>query len=124
MFYKLWWPLVLTLIIEYPIAQLLWLLMKEEKKSKLNLWKNRIIIIPAIIVNVLTNPAINLFYRYMYINKILEENVLWMVITALEVVVFIVEGILYKFLLNSSWKHAFMISFTVNYTSYMAGFLL
>jgi hypothetical protein len=125
MFKDLWKPLLLTIAIEYPIIQILWFFIKDkEQKSKLVFWKNRIIIIPALIVNVLTNPAINILYRCMVRYSELEQDTIWTIISVLEVGIFFIEGVLYKFLLKTSWAKGFLISLVSNFTSYMSSFLL
>ncbi len=117
--------LSLTLVIEYPIVQLLWLFIKDkENKSKIVFWKNRIIIIPALIVNVLTNPAINLFAFYMFRNTQVNHDTIWGIISVLEVFIFIIEGILYKFLIKTSFTKGILISFVANFVSYMSSFLM
>ena len=126
-FLELLYPLSLTILIEYPIVQLLWLLLKfykEDRKSKLVLFNNKLIIIPALIVNILTNPAINVFARYMFRETEIPDETIWTIITALELLIWIVEGVLYKFLLKTKWENAFILSLTANITSYLSSFLL
>ena len=125
MFKDLWKPLLLTIVIEYPIIQILWFFIKDKvQKSKLVFWKNNIIIVPALIVNVLTNPAINIIARCMFRYSGLEQDVIWEIISVLEVGIFLIEGVLYKVLLKTSWTKGFLISLVSNFTSYMASFLL
>ena len=119
--------LVLTLIIEYPIVQVLWLAFKADKseeKSKLVFWKNRIIIIPAIIVNILTNPAINIFARFLWRETNISDNDIWLIITLLEFVIWAIEAVLYKYMLKTKWSTAFILAITANFVSYMSSFLL
>ncbi len=126
-FIQLLSTLGLTIIIEYPIVQVLWLLLKADKsdiKSKLVFWKNRIIIIPALIVNILTNPAINIFARYLFRNTNLENDTIWFVITILEFIIWALEGVMYKYLLKTKWSTAMTISTTANFMSYMSSFIL
>ena len=126
-FVGLLYPLGLTILIEYPIVQLLWLLLKfykQDKKSILVLFDNKLIIIPTLIVNILTNPAINIFARYMFYKTEVPQETIWTIISWLEVLIFVVEAVLYKYLLGTKWKNAFLLSFASNFVSYMSSFLL
>ena len=114
----------LTLMIEYPIVQILWLFLKKDEKSKLAFWKNRIIIVPAIIVNVLTNPAINIFARFLWRETDISNDMIWVIITILEFVIWAIEAVLYKFMLNTKWSTAFIMAVTANFASYMSSFIL
>ena len=125
-FYTLLITLSLTLLIEYPIVQILWIVLSDNEvsiSSKFTFWKNRIIIIPAIIVNVLTNPAINIFANYLRILKV-DVNTFWIIITLIEFVIWAFEGMLYKFMLKTSWKIAFAMAITANFVSYMVSFII
>ncbi|MBR3281046.1 MAG: hypothetical protein IKI57_04305 [Clostridia bacterium] len=122
---NLLWPLSLTILIEYPIVQLLWLFVKdEENKSIFAFWKKRIIIIPAIIVNVLTNPSINVFARFLGKVNGMTYDLFWIIITIAELVVWAIEAALYKYMLNTKWSNAFLLSLSANYLSYMSSFVL
>ena len=119
------WPLSLTILIEYPIVQLLWLIIKDDdQKSKLVFCKNMIIIIPALIVNTLTNPAINIYARYLFLNSGLLQDDCWKIITILEFVIWAIEAVLYKFLLKTKWSKAFILAISANFVSYMASFFI
>ena len=121
----LWYPLALTLIIEYPIVQVLWIFIKDKKDgSVLTFWKNRIIIIPALIVNVLTNPAINVFARFLFNKTTLNVDSVWIIITFLEFVIWALEAVLYKYMLKTKWSKAFLLAITANAISYTMGFLI
>ena len=127
-FFKLLGTLGLTILIEYPIVQAMWLILKydkaESKKSHIVFYKNKIIIIPALIVNVLTNPAINIFARYLVMNTNINNKMFWGIITILEVIIWIIEGALYKFLLKTKWSNAFLLAVSANFVSYLSSFLL
>ncbi len=114
----------LTIIIEYPIVQILWLLVKENEESKFAFYKNKIILLPAIIVNVLTNPAINIYARYLWRETTIPENTIWIILTAIEIVIWIFEGVLYKYMLNTKWSKGFLLAISANFVSYMSSFLL
>ena len=106
----------------------MWLILKfdkaESKKSHIVFYKNKIIIIPALIVNVLTNPAINIFARYLVMNTNINNKMFWGIITILEVIIWIIEGALYKFLLKTKWSNAFLLAVSANFVSYLSSFLL
>ena len=117
----------LTMIIEYPILQAVWLFIRdknEKNTTRLVFWNNRIVIIPVIIVNLLTNPAINIYASHLFYDTSISENVIWAILSALEVVIFMVEAILYKFMLKTKWTSAFLLSFSANFTSYMVSFII
>ncbi len=138
-FLTLLWPLCLSIVIEYIIVQFLWLYFldkkedsikesesktKEKAYSKLVFFENMFVLLPVIIVNVLTNPAINIFARYLWRETSISNENVWIIISILEIVVFVVEGVLYKFLLKTKWSIAFVLSFFSNFLSYMSSFLL
>ena len=123
-FLRLASTLGLTIIIEYPIVQILWLAIKENEKSKLTFYKNKLIILPAFIVNALTNPAINIFARFLWRETDIPDDTIWIIITALEFVIWAIEAVLYKFMLNTKWSKAFLMSITANFVSYMSSFIL
>ncbi len=114
----------LTIIIEYPIVQILWLIVKKDEKSKLTFFKNKIIILPALIINALTNPAINIYARYLFRDTQLEESSIWFIITIWEFAIWIIEAVLYKYMLNTKWSKAFLLAISANFVSYMSSFLL
>ena len=123
-FLRLMITLGLTLIIEYPIVQLLWLGVKNNENSKLAFWKNRIIIVPAIIVNVLTNPAINIFARYLWRETLFTDTTIWLIISIVELFIWAFEAVLYKFMLKTNWTNAFALAIAANFVSYMSGFII
>ena len=123
-FISLLWPLFLTILIEYPIVQIIWLLIKKDEESKLVFYKNKIIIVPALIVNVLTNPAINILARHLWINTTLTDDNIWMILTIIEFFIWAIEAVLYKFMLNTKWSKAFLLAISANFVSYMSSFLL
>jgi len=124
-FFRLCSTLGLTIIIEYPIVQIIWLFIRDkENKSKLVFFDNKLIIIPALIVNVLTNPAINVFASYLWRETHLRDNEVWGIITIAEFVVWAIEAVLYKYLLKTSWPKAFALAITANLVSYLSSFLL
>lgn len=113
-----------TIIIEYPIIQLLWLAIKKDEESKLAIWKNQIVIFPVLIVNAITNPAINIFASFLLRNTEISESSFWTIITFLEFIVWAIEAVLYKYMINTRWSKAFALSISANFISYMASFLI
>ncbi len=120
----------LTLLIEYPLTQLLWIFYCKKDKTisenppKLTFFKGMLIIIPVIIINVLTNPAINIYASHLWGKLYPDENTFWSIITAWEVVIFLVEGVLYKFMLKTTWLRGMLLSLISNGTSYLSSFIL
>ena len=121
---KLLYTLGLTLVIEYPIVQILWIAIRKEEESKLTLWNNKIIIIPAIIVNTLTNPAINVFASYLWRETLISDSGIWTILTIVEIFIWILEGVLYKYMLNTKLWKGLALAISANFVSYMASFLL
>lgn len=98
---------VLTFIIEYIIIKLIFV------KKK--------VLVPVLLVNMLTNPFVVYFYNIMSIYSIEYKDI---ILVFLELLVVIVEGNVYKCLLEINWKKALIISFISNITAYLAGILL
>ena len=123
-FIKLLYTLGLTLIIEYPIIQVLWIAIKKDEESKLAFWNNRIIIVPAIIVNVLTNPAINVFASYLWRETTIPDNDIWTILTIIEIAIWLLEGVLYKYMLNTKLWKGLALAVSANFISYMFSFIV
>lgn len=98
---------VLTFIIEYIIIKLFFI------KKK--------VIIPVLLVNILTNPLIVYIYNIMYIFSFHYIDIVTIV---LEILVVIVEGYVYKHLLEIKWKKALIVSFITNIIAYLLGIVL
>ncbi len=116
--------LFLTILIEYPIVQLLWIIVKKEEQSRFLLVQNNIVIIPVLIVNILTNPAINIFARQLLYNTSITIDTFWIIITLLEFIIWAIEGVLYKYMLNTKWSNALALSIGANFVSYLSSFIL
>ena len=120
----------LTILIEYPLTQILWIFYCKRDKSisenppMLTFFKGMLIIIPVIIINVLTNPAINIYAQYLWPKVYPDENLFWSIITAWEVVIFVVEGVLYKFMLKTTWLRGMLLSLCSNGVSYLSSFII
>ena len=121
---QLLYALGLTILIEYPIIQLIWLLSKEKSSSKLVFVDGKCVIIPVLIVNVLTNPAINLYARYLWRNTNIPENTIWLIISLYEIAIFLIEGIMYKYLLKTKLSKAIAMSLCANGISYLSSFII
>ncbi len=107
---SLMYPLLLTIIIEYLIIQLI--------------VRKRFVLGQVALVNLVTNPAINLIFRYMYSYTTLSDYIIWNIISILEFVVVFVEGALYKYLFKTKWSHGLIISLIANWLAYLISFLL
>ncbi len=120
----------LTILIEYPLTQILWIFYCKRDKSisknppKLTFFKGMLIIIPVVIINVLTNPAINFYAQNLWLKLYPDENLFWTIITAWEVVIFLVEGVLYKFMLKTTWLRGMLLSLCSNGVSYLSSFII
>lgn len=101
--------LVCTLIIEISIGVLIGI---KDKKDIINIT----------LVNILTNPILNslcymvYFYKGIYYYKIS--------IIFLEIIVFIVEGLIYKKYLNYKKLNPFILSLILNVSSYGIGLII
>lgn len=98
---------ILTFIIEYIIIKLIFI----KKKA----------LIPVLLVNMLTNPLVVYIYNIMSIYSFFYKDI---VLVFLELVVVIVEGYVYKYLLEIKWKTALIISFISNVVAYLVGILI
>lgn len=98
--------LIVTEIIEIMVALLIKL---KDKKDLINVF----------LVNILTNPILVstsyfIFIKYGNINKKIYEIVM-------EVLIFLVEGMIYKRCLNYKKMNAYIVSFVLNLFSYFVG---
>lgn len=98
---------VLTLIIEYIIIKLLFIRKK--------------VFIPVLLVNMITNPLVVYIYNIMSLYSFAYKDV---ILVFLELLVVIVEGYVYKYLLEIKWKRALIISFIANVVAYIVGLLI
>ena len=98
---------ILTVIIEYIIIKLIFI------KKK--------VLIPVLLVNMLTNPLVVYIYNIMSIYSFFYK---YIVLVFLELLVVIVEGYVYKYLLEIKWKKALIISFISNGVAYLIGILI
>lgn len=98
---------ILTLIIEYIIIKLLFI------KKK--------VFIPVLLVNMLTNPLVVYIYNIMILCSLECKDI---VLIVLELLVVIVEGYVYRYLLDINFKKALIASFISNASAYLIGILL
>lgn len=98
---------ILTCIIEYIIIKLIFV------KKKV-FWK-------VLLVNMLTNPLVVYINNIMFIYSFEYKDA---VIVLLELFVVIIEGYVYKYILDINWKTALIVSFISNAIAYLTGLLL
>ncbi len=98
---------VLTCIIEYIIIKLIFV------KKK--------VLVPVLLVNMLTNPFVVYIYNIMSLYSLEYKDV---IAIFLELLVVIVEGYVYKCLLEINCKKALIISFISNVVAYLTCILL
>ncbi len=98
---------ILTFIIEYAIIKLIFI----KKKT----------FIPVLLVNMLTNPLVVYIYNIMSIYSFFYKDI---ALVFLELLVVIVEGYVYKYLLEIKWKTALIVSFLSNVIAYLVGILI
>lgn len=98
---------ILTFIIEYAIIKLIFI----KKKT----------FIPVLLVNMLTNPLVVYIYNIMIIYSFFYKDI---ALVFLELLVVIVEGYVYKYLLEIKWKTALIVSFLSNVIAYLVGILI
>jgi hypothetical protein len=98
--------LLLTLAIEVPLGTLL--------------IKRRGAVIPLILINVLTNPALNLTLTIIF-SLTQSISLYWIAVVIGEIAVFIGEGFLIRSLCNLSLKRAIIISTVINAVSLILG---
>ena len=98
---------VLTFIIEYIIIKLIFV--------------KRKVFVPVLLVNILTNPFVVYIYNVMTLYSFEYKDVITIF---LELLVIIVEGYVYKSLLEINWKKSLSISFISNIVAYLTGILL
>ena len=98
---------ILTLVIEYIIIKFIFV--------------RRKIFTLVLLVNMLTNPLVVYIYNIMSLYSFAYKDVILMF---LELLVVIVEGYVYKYLLETYWEKALIVSFISNILSYLIGALL
>lgn len=76
---------------------------------------SRRFLICVIVINLLTNPALNLILYYIH-----SLPLYIIVALTLEVLVFFIEGLFYQKFLQKN-QHPFKLSFILNVTSFLAG---
>lgn len=98
--------LIITIIIEVLIAIILKV---KEKKD----------ILTVILVNIMTNPIVVSVPILMYIKYGYKIEIISLII--LEILTFIVEGLIYKKTLKYEKNNAFKLSLILNLSSYLIG---
>lgn len=79
------------------------------------------VFIPVLLVNILTNPLVVYIYNIMDIYSFAYKDIILII---LELLVVIVEGYIYQYLLEIKWKKSLIISFISNVLAYLIGVLL
>lgn len=100
----------LTLAVELPLSAVWW-----RKLSAVG---------GVLLVNMLTNPIINLEMAAVAVTCGGQTTLYWMILAVSEAAVVIVEGLLLQKMLGVSLKRAMVFSFAANFISYFAGLLL
>lgn len=98
--------LLLTLVIEVPIGSL----MIRSKSA----------VIPLILINILTNPALNALLMILFTLTV-SYTAYWITMVIGEIAVFIGEGFLIRALCDIPIKRAFIISTVINAASFLLG---
>lgn len=96
-----WWFFVLTLVIEFPIVLIFY-------QSQ---WKE--VFAPFLLLNLFTWPLLHFLLLSTRFS-----------VPVMELGVALAEMAGYKFLMNSSWRKSFIVSFVANGISYGAGVLI
>ena len=92
----------------------------KEMKRKRRTYKV-VYIISVLLVNILTNPLVVYIYNIMDIYSFVYKDIILII---LELLVVIVEGYIYQYLLEIKWKKSLIISFISNVLAYLIGVLL
>lgn len=98
--------LLLTLLIEVPLGMLI----LKRKES----------IIPLILINVLTNPALNAVLMILF-SLTRSYTAYWIAVVVGEIAVFVGEGILIRTLCDLPLKRSLLISTVINAVSLFLG---
>ena len=87
-------------------------------------WRRWSTLIPVLLVNVLTNPPLNVIMSQILISRGGRDGLYWCVLAMAEVSVVLIEGFLLSKLLRVGHKKAFLFALTANAISYFSGVLL
>ncbi len=101
--------LILTILIEVTVAVVLG-------------YRQKKVIATVVLVNMVTNPILNYFLYASEHFKIMTVDA--MTITILEVIIILVEWQLLRFALQQDSKKLFILSLTMNVSSYLIGGLI
>lgn len=102
--------LLVTIVLEVILARILGL--------------RKIDIVYVMLTNVFTNPLMNLSYNFIsssYSNSIFENVIILLI---LEIIVFLVEGFIFKICLKNKEKNGFLISYVLNSFTFMIGMIV
>ena len=87
-------------------------------------WRKWNAIIPVLLVNVLTNPPLNVIMSQILISRGGRDGLYWCVLAVAEVSVVLIEGFLLSKLLRVGHKKALLFALVANAVSYFSGVLL
>ena len=54
----------------------------------------------------------------------MPEDTIWLIITIIEFVIWALEAVMYKYMLNTKWTKAFAMAISANFVSYMSSFII
>ena len=100
-------PILIKALLITLVVELLMLFLLKERKIK--------IFIVCGIINIITNPILNIILQY--------TNHYYLLLIILEIVIVIIEGIIY-YLFKKDIKKAFMISLICNLASLLMGMII
>ena len=87
-------------------------------------WRKWSALIPVALVNVLTNPPLNVIMSQIMLARGGRDALYWCILAAAEVSVVLVEGFLLSKLMCVGRKKALLFAFVANVVSYFSGVLL
>lgn len=87
-------------------------------------WRKWNAIIPVLLVNVLTNPPLNVIMSQIMLSRGGRDALYWCVLAAAEVSVVLIEGFLLSRMLCVGHKKALLFALVANAVSYFSGVLL
>ena len=87
-------------------------------------WRKWNAIIPVLLVNVLTNPPLNVIMSQIMLSRGGRDALYWCVLAVAEVSVVFVEGFLLSKMLHVGHKKALLFALAANAVSYFSGVLL
>ena len=87
-------------------------------------WRKWNVLLPVLLVNVLTNPPLNVIMSQIMLVRGGRDALYWCVLAAAEVSVVFIEGFLLSRMLCVGHKKALLFALVANAVSYFSGVLL